>query len=358
MHKLRTGLLIVVAATSLAACDRGDSKSGPGGGARKPPTVVVQPVGTFRFSDRIEAVGTAYAQESTILTSTVTERITRLRFRDGETVKKGDVIAELSRSAETADLASADARAKQAQQQYNRINELARRGFATRSQVEAQTAALDAARAQSGMVDAQIGDRIIRAPFAGVVSLRRISEGATVGAGTEIATISDVSNIKLDFSLPELYLSAVQLGQLIEARTAAYPDDIFRGKVEGIDPVVDPITRSVTVRAVLPNANRRLRPGMLLTVQVIANPRKRLAVPELALVAERDRIFIFKIDSENIALKTPVETGTRQDGMVEIERGLTLGDRIVAEGTVKVRDGGKVKAAGTADSASAKGGRR
>lgn len=347
MYKFGTGWLVAVAAMSLAACESGDPKSGPGGRDRKPPTVIVQPVGTFQFSDRIEAVGTAYARESTTLTSTVTERITRLRFQDGESVRKGDVIAELSRSAETADLASADARAKQAQQQFNRINELARRGFATRSQVEAQTAALDAARAQSGLVDAQIGDRIIRAPFAGVVSLRRISEGATVGAGTEIATISDVSTIKLDFSLPELFLSAVQLGQSIEARTAAYPDDVFRGKVEGIDPVVDPITRSVTVRAVLPNDNRRLRPGMLLTVRVIANPRARLAVPELALVAERDRTYVFKIDGESVALKTPVETGTRQDGMVEIGRGLTTGDRIVAEGTVKVRDGGKVRAAGT-----------
>jgi membrane fusion protein, multidrug efflux system len=347
LYRFGTGWLVAVAAMSLAACESGDPKSGPGGRDRKPPTVIVQPVGTFQFSDRIEAVGTAYARESTTLTSTVTERITRLRFQDGESVRKGDVIAELSRSAETADLASADARAKQAQQQFNRINELARRGFATRSQVEAQTAALDAARAQSGLVDAQIGDRIIRAPFAGVVSLRRISEGATVGAGTEIATISDVSTIKLDFSLPELFLSAVQLGQSIEARTAAYPDDVFRGKVEGIDPVVDPITRSVTVRAVLPNDNRRLRPGMLLTVRVIANPRERLAVPELALVAERDRIYVFKIDGESVALKSPVETGTRQDGMVEIGRGLSAGDRIVAEGTVKVRDGGKVRASGT-----------
>ena len=348
MYKLGSGWLAVVAAGSLVACDSSDPKSTPAERDRKPPTVIVQSVANFGFADQIEAVGTAFARESTTLTSTVTERITRLRFQDGESVQKGDVIAELSRSAETADLASASARAKQAQQQYNRINELARRGFATRSQVEAQTAALDAARAQSGLVDAQIGDRIIRAPFAGVVSLRRISEGATVGAGTEIATISDVSTIKLDFSLPELFLSAVQLGQLIEARAAAYPDEVFRGKVEGIDPVVDPITRAVMVRAVLPNGNRQLRPGMLLTVRLIANPRERLAVPELALVAERDRTYVFKIDDENVAIKIPVVVGARQDGMVEVARGLRAGDRIVAEGTVKVRDGGKVRAAGPA----------
>ncbi len=345
LHKLGSGVLMVVAAISLAACGKGNANHAPGGRDKAPPTVVVSAVGNFRFSDGIEAVGTAFARESTTLTSTVTERITRLRFQDGETVRAGDVIAELSRSEETADLASAAARVKQAQQQFNRINELAKRGFATRSQLEAQTAALDAARAQSGQIDAQIGDRIIRAPFAGVVSLRRISEGATVGAGTEIATISDVSTIKLDFSLPELFLSAVALGQSIEARAAAYPDDVFRGKIEGIDPVVDAVTRSVTVRAVLPNDGRRLRPGMLLTVRVIANPRDRIAVPELALVAERDRTYVFKVDAENTALRVPVEIGARQAGMVEIGAGLKLGDRVVSEGTVKVRDGGKVKAA-------------
>jgi membrane fusion protein, multidrug efflux system len=101
----------------------------------------------------------------------------------------------------------------------------------------------------------------------------------------------------------------------------------------------------VTVRAVLPNPDRRLKPGMLLTVSVIANPRTSLAVPELALVPERDRTFVYKVDSENTALKVPVEVGARQEGMVEVLRGLSAGDRIVAEGTIKVREGGKVRTA-------------
>lgn len=344
LQRLSSALLIAVAALSLAGCGKADAPQG-GGRDKKAPLVTLATVAPFQFSDRIEAVGTAYARESTMLTSTVTERIAKLRFQDGESVRKGDVIAELTRSAESADLAGASARVKEAQQQFNRINELAKRGFATRAQVDAQTAALNAAQAQSGMASAQIGDRIIRAPFAGVVSLRRISEGATVGAGTEIATVSDISTIKLDFSLPESFLSAVAIGQPIEARAAAYDAELFRGRIEGIDPVIDPVTRSVTVRAVLPNADRRLRPGMLLTVRVIANPRERPAVPELALVSERDKVYVFKVDAENAALKVPVEIGARQDGMVEIARGVRVGERIVAEGTVKVRDGGKVRSA-------------
>lgn len=329
----------------LAACGGGDGKTGAAerGRGDRAPTVVAATVEPYRFADTIEAVGTAFARESTTLTTTVTERIVSLPFRDGEFVGKGQIIAELSRSEETADLDQAQARATEAQQQLDRLRALQQRGFATNARVDEQVAARDAARAQAAAIRAQIGDRVIRAPFSGAIGLRRISPGSVVSAGTEIATVSDVSVIKLDFSVPETFLSAIKTGQPIEARAAAYPEGLFRGQIEGIDPQVDPITRSVMVRAILPNADRRLRPGMLLTVNIISNPRQALAVPELSLVSERDQTFVFKIDGEQTALRTPVETGTRQSGMVEILRGLSVGDRIVAEGTVKVRDGSKVR---------------
>lgn len=335
----------IMAVLALAACGQGDAAKGPGGPGGPAPSVVVTTVRPISFADRIEAVGTAYAREATTIASTVTERIIRLNFTDGEYVRRGQVIAELARGEEAAGLREAQARVTEAQQQLDRLRQLQQRGFATNARVDEQVAAVNSARAQAGAVQAQIGDRVIRAPFSGVVGLRRISPGATVTAGTEIATISDLSQIKLDFSLPEAFLSAMRIGQAIEAKAAAYPDALFRGQVESIEPTVDPVTRSVTVRAVLPNPDARLKPGMLLTVNVIANPRTALAVPELALIAERDRSFVYKIDSESTALKTPVEVGVRQEGMIEVRRGLTAGDRIVAEGTIKVRDGGKVRTA-------------
>jgi len=344
-------LSAVAALLGLAACGQGDAAKGPGGpgGAGFAPSVVVDTVKPVAFADRIEAVGTAYARESTTLTSTVTERIVRLNFGDGEYVRRGQVIAELARGEESADLRAAQAQLTEAQQQLDRLRQLQARGFATNARVDEQVAAVNSARAQAGSVQAQIGDRIIRAPFSGVVGLRRISSGATVSAGTEIATISDLSQIKLDFSLPETFLAAMRQGQPIEAQAAAYRGEVFRGTIESIEPTIDPVTRSVTVRAVLPNPQARLKPGMLLTVSVIANPRTSLAVPELALVPERDRSFVYKVDAENTALKTPVEIGARQDGMVEVRRGLEAGDRIVAEGTVKVRDGGQVRTAPASD---------
>jgi membrane fusion protein (multidrug efflux system) len=340
---------IVAALLTLSACGQGEAGAGGGpggpGGRGGAPAVIVDTVKPMTFADRIEAVGTAYARESTTLTSTVTERIVRLNFTDGQYVRRGQVIAELARGEEAAGLREAQARLTEARQQLERLRSLQQRGFATNARVDEQVAAVDSARAQAGAVQEQIGDRVIRAPFSGMIGLRRISTGATVSAGTEIATISDLSQIKLDFSLPEAFLSSMQVGQAIEARAAAYADQLFRGTIEGIEPTVDPVTRSVTVRAVLPNPDARLKPGMLLTVNVISNPRTSLAVPELALVSERDRSFVFKVDAENTALRTPVETGVRQEGMVEVRRGLSAGDRIVAEGTVKVRDGGKVRTA-------------
>jgi len=332
---------------ALAACGRGDAegRGGPGGpgGGRQAPVVSIAAVNSVRFADTIEAVGTAYARESTVLASTVTERIVRLNFRDGAQVRKGAIIAELARSEEAADLAGATAQAREAEQQLARLRQLQKQGFATNARVDEQLALVNAARARAGAVSAQIGDRVIRAPFDGVIGLRRISVGATVSAGTEIATVADISTIKLDFSVPESALGSIREGQAIEARAAAYGGELFKGEIEGIDPIVDPATRSVIVRAVLPNADRRLRPGMLLTVSIISNPRMVVAVPELALVAEADRTFAYKVDSEMTALKTPVRTGARQNGMVEVTRGLKPGDRIVAEGVVKVRDGGKVR---------------
>ena len=167
--------------------------------------------------------------------------------------------------------------------------------------------------------------------------------GTVVTAGTPIATISDISSIKLDFTLPETFLAAIGVGQSIEAKAASYAEEIFRGQIEGIDPQIDPLTRSVAVRAVLPNEDRRLRPGMLLTVAIVTNPRVALAVPELALVAQRDQHYVFRLDAKNVANRVPVETGMRMDGMVEVVKGLNRGDRIVADGVVKVRDDAAVK---------------
>jgi membrane fusion protein (multidrug efflux system) len=271
------------------------------------------------------------------------------------------VVAVLAQGQETAQLSEAQARAREAARQLDRVETLKKRGFATNASLDQQVAAAAAAQAQAAEARASIGDRVIRAPFSGWVSLRNISPGAVVNAGSEIVTISDLSSIKLDFAVPETVLAALQRGQTIEARSAAYPDQPFRGQIANIDPVIDPNTRSVKVRARLPNPDSRLKPGMLLTVGVETAPRMSLAVPELAVIGEGDQRYVFTLGPDQKAKRTQVRTGLRSEGRVEVLEGLRPGQQVITEGVVKVSDGMKVRVAGAqnarpGDAAQKKGG--
>lgn len=335
---MRNSVIISAFILLLSACSGGEEE-------RKRPAALVEakPVATVQFIDAIQAVGTAVANEQVVLAAPVTDRITSLNFDDGAFVNQGQVIAVLAQAQENAELSAALAREREAQQQLARISELKQRGFATNASLDTQMANANAARAQAGQVRAAIGDRVIRAPFSGWVSLRNISRGAVVSAGTEIATVSDVSQIKLDFTVPETQLARLQPGQPIEAVAAAFPDRPFRGRVSTIDPVLDPATRAVKVRAILPNPDRAIKPGMLLTVRVKAAERTSLAVPELSVVGDGAEQFVFIAGEDDKAKRVVVTTGIQQNGMIEILSGLTAGQKVVTEGVVKLSDGSAIR---------------
>jgi membrane fusion protein (multidrug efflux system) len=347
-------LVLLAALAVTAACGGGGEKE-KGKGDRPAPLVKAEPATSMRFAETIEAVGTANANEQVTITAAVTERVMRLGFDDGSFVRSGQVLAVLGQGQENAQLAEARARQREAQQQLARIETLRRRGFATQSALDTQMAAAASARAQAAEAQASIGDRVIRAPFSGFASLRTISPGAVVSAGTEIATISDISTIKLDFPVPETALSALRPGLTIEARSAAYPDIPFRGQIATVDPVIDPNTRAVTVRARLPNPDGKLKPGMLLTVVIETAPRMGLSVPELAVIGEGDGRFVFVVD-KGVARRTPVRTGLRAGGRVEIVEGLRPGQLVVTEGVVKLTGTMPVRVAGPNAGARAGGG--
>jgi membrane fusion protein (multidrug efflux system) len=337
----RKALGLILAALA-AACSGGGAKERD----RQPPLVKVEAASPMVFVDRIEAVGTARANEQVTLSAPVTERIVRLNFDDGAYVRPGQVIAVLRQAEQNAELSEANARAREAQQQLQRIAALKNRGFATRSNYDTQVATAAAARAQAQQVQAQIGDRVIRAPFGGWVSLRNISVGAIAGQGTEIATVSDLSTIKLDFTVPETMLASIREGLTIDARAAAYPDRPVHGTIRTIDPVIDPNTRAVTVRALLPNPDRMLRPGMMMNVAIQSASRTGLSVPELAVLGEGDSRFVFALGPGNRVHRVPVRTGAHLGGRVEILAGLRPGQRIVTEGIIKVADGMAVRIQG------------
>ena len=326
---------------ALAACGEGKGNRAP----RDPPTIVATTPVRHVFVDRVEAVGTARANEQVTLAAPVTERITQLNFADGGYVQRGQVVAVLAQGQESASLTGAVAAERQANQQLARIRALSARGFATNSLLDEQVSAAARARAAAGEARAQIGDRVIRAPFGGFASLRTISAGAIVTAGTPIATISDVSRIKLDFTVPETMLRSIRPGQGIVALAAAYPDSPFRGTIATIDPVIDPATRAVQVRALLPNPGNALKPGMLLTVGVESASRTAMAVPELAVVGEGSERFVYLVGKDGKAVRTPVTTGSRDKGLIEV-KGLKPDAKVIGEGVVKVTEGMRVRVRG------------
>lgn len=330
--------LLLCAALALAGCEQAPPAGGP------PPAAVVT-TGTVEakpWRDAIEALGTARANESLLVTAKVTETVVRVNFEDGDLVEAGQVLVDLSGRAEVAGLEEAAASYREARQQYERQQQLAAQKLIPAGQLDAQRATMEAARARLDATRARLADRVITAPFAGVLGFRQVSPGTLVTPGTTIASLDDISLIKLDFSVPESYLPVLAKGQQIEARSNAWPDRRFAGVVATVDSRVDPVTRSVAVRAEIPNPDRLLRPGMLLSVQVFRPERPALVVPEIAVIQVARDAHVFRVREDGTVEQVQVKLGARRPGEVEVLEGLAAGDRIVVDGTVKLRDGARI----------------
>ncbi|MBC7767504.1 MAG: efflux RND transporter periplasmic adaptor subunit [Phycisphaerales bacterium] len=327
-------------------------RGGPGGS----PTVVAAIAGLHVFSDGLQAIGTAQARESIVLTPKVADTIRAIRFDSGDRVRRGQVLVEMSSVEQAADLAEVRAAHQAAQDELRRYQELYDRGFASQARLDTVRAAADAAEARLNAGGSRIADRTIRAPFAGVVGLRTASPGQYMRPGDQIGTLDDVSEIKLDFDVPETQIASLRTGVDITARTAAYPARAFTGVIANVDSRIDPNTRSVRVRAILPNSDEALRPGMLLTVEVRSNPREALAVPEIAIMDQADGAFVYRVaagEGGPRAELVRIRTGQRSSGLAEVLEGLNAGDRVITEGVQSVRPGQPVQLADADEAAEA-----
>jgi len=334
-----SGLLALLA---LAGCGSDASPQSGGGRERVTPVVITRPQ-TAHFSDRIEALGTARANESVVITARVMETVQRVNFQDGQHVERDAVLLELTSTEESAQLDEARANYQDAQLRYQRIADLARQGTESLSRLDEVSAARDAAQARLAELRARLSDRLVRAPFAGVLGLREVSPGSLVRPGERITTLDDIDLIKVDFSVPELFLASLETGQRIRTRSAAYPDRSFEGQITAIDTRIDPRSRALRARAEIPNPDHALRPGMLLSLEVRANPRTSTALPEEALVPLGNKQFIVLVDAEDRAQRVEVELGRREPGWVEILDTLPEDARVVIDGSTRVRPGGRVR---------------
>ncbi len=322
-----------------------------GAGGRQPPLITAGVVAKHKFTEEIEAVGTSRAAESVAITAKTADTVGAINFVEGQQVAAGAILIEMTSTQQAADLKAARAELAEAEKAYARAADLVSKGIASRASLDSATAARDAARGRVQSIEARLADTILKAPFAGVVGLRNISIGSYVRPGDVITTLDDVAAVKGDFTIPERYLSQLKPGLRLDVQVAAYPGETFSGQVVSVDTRVDPATRAVTVRAELPNPDRKLRPGMLMSVSLLVAEREALGVPETAVLSQGDRRYVFVIGEGNVARRTEIMTGLVEPGSVEVVSGLNEGDRIVTHGANKVTHDRPVTIDGQTDEA-------
>ncbi|MBJ7575018.1 efflux RND transporter periplasmic adaptor subunit [Luteimonas sp. MC1828] len=338
-------------ALALAACGGQDA---PAARTEAAVMVTTATVAIRPFNDRIRALATVNARESVDVTAKVSETVDRVHFESGDEVAAGAPLATLSGQQQDAALAAARATANEADRLYRRQQELAAQQLIARASLDTQGATRDSARAQVRQIEANLRDRVIRAPFAGVLGIRRVSPGALVTPGTVIATLDDIARVHVDFPVPEAQLGHVAAGQRVTGTSSAWPGRAFEGAVSIVDSRVDAATRAVTVRADFANAERLLRPGMLLQVELERPSRDALLVPEIAIVQVGRDSFVYRVKADDTVEQVIVGIGARDAGYAEVTSGLAAGDRIVVDGTGKLRPGLAVREAAPASATPAR----
>lgn len=347
------GLMIVAAVLKIAFSDggAGDRKGprGPGAGRGQ---VVAEVVAQRReFADQIRVLGVARGRRSVNITSNTTQLVTQVMFSDGQAVAAGTPLVELQAREEDADLIRTRAQLENAQREYDRYRILAERGVAPRVMAETAETALKTAQAAVAAAEARRGDRVLRAPFAGVLGLTSVTPGTLISPGSVITTLDDISGVRVDFPLPERYLGVLPVGAQLTATTDAFPGEEFNGRIALLDTRVNEQTRAIIARAEFTNPGNRIRPGMMMRVAVQQGRRQSLAVPEAAVQYEGQGAFVYRIargEKGSTAQRVEVQTGAVEGGYVEIVSGLANNDHIVASGLNRIQPGAPVTVEGEA----------
>lgn len=314
----------------------------------QPPAVVsATTVRQEAWQPTLRAVGSLLAVNGVAVSTEVAGVVSEVAFESGETVERGDVLLRLDDSVDRAALTGLQADRELARVQFARAQDLLERRALSRSEFDEAKARYDAARAAVAEQQARIALKTIRASFSGLLGLRRADLGEYLSPGARIVELQALDPIYLDYAVPESQFARVRLGQEVRVELDAVPGETFSGQITAIDSGIEEGTRTVTVRATLPNPEGRLRPGMFAEVETLeGEPEPRLTLPRTAISFNTYGDFAFLIqDAEDDSLKVkrqPVSTGATREGRVAITEGLSEGDRVVAAGLVKLRDGQQV----------------
>lgn len=315
-----------------------------GGGFTPPPTPVETAFVTPRtVTDRFEAVGTVDAGESILVVAEIEGVVESIPYEEGGFVRKGDLIAQLDDDQLAAEMARAEALRDQRQASFDRIKTVVDLGAGAPQDLDDAAAALKVTEADVRLAETRLRKTRITAPFSGLVGARRISPGAFLRPGGVVTELAQIDEVRLNFSVPERYLSQLKRGSEVTVSTTAFPDYELTGTIDVVEPILDAGTRSARVVARVRNPGRRFRPGMSANVAAVLSQRQdALTVPAEAVFVDGAQPYVFRLAEDSTVTRAAVTLGTRLPDIVEVVAGLDQGDRVVRAGHQKLYDGAKV----------------
>jgi membrane fusion protein (multidrug efflux system) len=334
------------APAAAAAPAAGPGAGGGAGGPSRPPAVEVARVEVTRLTDDAQAVGSLRSRQGVMLRPEVSGRVSRLNFRDGQKVSRGQLLVQLDDQLPQAQLQQAQAELSIANANHKRNQELVAQSFISQRSVDESAANVQVAQAKLALAQATVARLRIVAPFDGVAGIRNVNVGDYLKDGADIVNIEDLDALFVDFRLPERLQAKIQRGQPALVEIDALPGRKYTATVQAIDPLVDANGRSVGIRGCIDNRRLELRPGMFARITAVFGQRDNaLVIPEEAIVPQAGRQFVIKLvdgpdQDTRIAQRVEVKVGIRKPGRVEIVEGLQAGDTVVTAGQQRVQKDG------------------
>jgi membrane fusion protein (multidrug efflux system) len=319
---------------------------GPAGGNAPAGTAVeAATVAVVKLPNTLTAVGSLRSDETIVVRPEIAGRVARIEFREGERVAQGQVLVHLDDSVQKADADRAKANLVLQKSKYERAVDLRNKGFISSQAKDEAENNLKVSEADHELALARLAKMQIRAPFAGTIGLRSVSLGDYVKEGQDIVNLESLDPLKVDFRVPEIYLTQVRTGQALQITLDALPERAYAGQVYAINPLLDAAGRAIVIRATVPNADGKLRPGMFARVRLLTSEVKdALMIPEESLFPVGEDKYVYRV-VDGRARRQKVDIGLRRDAKVEIVGGLAAGDVVVTAGQPKIRDGAPVKVA-------------
>jgi membrane fusion protein (multidrug efflux system) len=336
--------------SAAAAPGAAGAPAAPAPGAGRPVTVEVAKVEVMTLTDDAQAVGSLRSRQGVVLRPEVSGRVTQLNFRDGERVRRGQLLVQLDDQLPLAQVKQSQAELSIAQANHKRNQELLAQNFVSQRSLDESAANLEVAQAKLALAQATAARLKIVAPFDGIAGIRNVNVGDYLKDGTDIVNLEDIDTVYVDYRLPERFQTRVSKGQSAKVELDALPGRTFEAVVQAVDPLIDANGRSIGVRGTIDNRQLVLRPGMFARVTTVFGVREKAkVVPEEAIVPQGGRQFVIKLvpgaDKDSlVSQRTEVQVGIRRPGRVEILKGLDEGDTVVTAGQQRLqKDGTAVK---------------